>query len=130
MLPTKRQTLGHLLVCIGCCCGRTDKGKPEVPVDWLKAEWKQRRLLKHIQLSISGCLGPCDLVNVIAIASGDGIRYFGGLDTPAHFTAVVDWATASAAEGRLVPLPAGLASLEIDRFRAVETPQLPAACAS
>jgi predicted metal-binding protein len=129
MLPTKRHTLGHLLVCVGCCCGRTDKGKPEVPVDWLKAEWKQRRLLKHIQLSISGCLGPCDLVNVIAIASPDGIRYFGGLDTQAQFAQVVEWAAASAAAARLLPVPVWLAALEIDRFRTSDQP-LPAACAS
>ena len=40
---TKRKSLMQVLVCIGCCCGRVDRGKPEVPVDWLKAEWKAAR---------------------------------------------------------------------------------------
>jgi hypothetical protein len=60
-LQTKRQVIGHVVMCSGCCCGKTERGKPEVPVEWLKAQWKARGLLKNIQLSISGCLGPCDL---------------------------------------------------------------------
>jgi len=27
MIHTKRQTLAQVIVCLGCCCGRTDKGK-------------------------------------------------------------------------------------------------------
>ena len=64
-LQTKRMVIGHVLVCHGCCCGDVDRGKPEVPVDWLKQEWRKRGLLKNIQLSICGCLGPCDLANVV-----------------------------------------------------------------
>ncbi len=117
MESTRRQSLAHLLVCVGCCCGRPDKGKPEVPVDWLKAEWKRRALLKHVQLSISGCLGPCDLVNVIAVAGPDGIDYYGRLTTQAHFDAVLDWATACARDGVVAPLPAVIAEHRIERFR-------------
>lgn len=117
MEPTKRATHAHLLVCVGCCCGRVDRGKPEVPVDWLKAEWKRRTLLKHVQLSISGCLGPCDLVNVVAVANADGIDYFGRLTTRAHFEALVDWASACAAAGRALPVPDLIAAGRIDRFR-------------
>lgn len=39
------------------------------PGEWLKEEWRKRGLLKRFQLSISGCLGPCDVPNVIAIKS-------------------------------------------------------------
>jgi len=120
-LTTRRQTLGHLLVCVGCCCGQVAKGKPEVPADWLKAEWKRRTLLKHIQLSISGCLGPCDLVNVVAIAGPAGTTYVGGLTTRRHFELLLDWATQSTAGGRLLPLPPELAPGVIDRFRAPVT---------
>jgi hypothetical protein len=38
-----------------------------VPVEWLKQEWRKRGLLKHVQPSVSGCLGPCDVPNVVAI---------------------------------------------------------------
>lgn len=86
-------------------------------MDWLKAEWKRRALLKHVQLSISGCLGPCDLVNVIAVAGPDGIDYYGRLTTQAHFDAVLDWATACARDGVVAPLPAVIAAHRIDRFR-------------
>ncbi len=116
-LPTKRATLGHVFICLGCCCGRVDKGKPDVPVDWLKAEWKQRRLLKHVHLTIGGCLGPCELANVVAVSSRAGIRYYGCFDTRLHFEHLVAWATASAEAGSLLPLPSLLATLEFDRFR-------------
>ena len=69
---TKRKSLMQVLVCVGCCCGRVDRGKPEVPVDWLKADWKAARLNPYIQLTISGCLGPCDLPNVVAVLTETG----------------------------------------------------------
>ena len=31
-METKRQALGQIVFCNGCCCGRTDRGLPEVPV--------------------------------------------------------------------------------------------------
>ena len=71
-LVTKRLVLGNVAVCLGCCCGNTERGKPAVPVDWLKKEWKARGLLKQIQLTISGCLGPCDVPNVVAISDERG----------------------------------------------------------
>ena len=63
-LSTKRQVLGQILVCSsGCCCGQTNKEVPAIPVDWLKKSWKEAGLLRSIQLTITGCLGPCDLTN-------------------------------------------------------------------
>lgn len=114
---TKRKTIGQLLVCVGCCCGRTDRGKPPVPVDWLKSEWKTRKLLKTIHLTISGCLGPCDLVNVVCLATPQRTVWLGGLTEPKHFDALLAWATQSAATNRLLPLPALLAELEFERFQ-------------
>ena len=61
MLDTKRRVIGQMIVCQGCCCGATHKARPEVPVAWLKDEWRRRGLLKRVQLSVSGCVGPCDL---------------------------------------------------------------------
>jgi len=55
-LATKRLVIGHLTVCQGCCWGNTENGRPPVPVDWLKKEWRARGLLKRVQLTISGCL--------------------------------------------------------------------------
>jgi hypothetical protein len=71
-LVTKRQPLAQLLFCQGCCCGRTDRGHPEVPAGRLKAVWKAEKLNRSVQLTISGCLGPCDVANV-ALATGLGL---------------------------------------------------------
>jgi hypothetical protein len=42
MLETKRRVIGQMIVCHGCCCGATHKDRPEVPVEWLKDEWRKR----------------------------------------------------------------------------------------
>jgi hypothetical protein len=83
-LATKRLVIGHLTVCQGCCCGNTENGRPPVPVDWLKKEWRSRGLLKRVQLSISGCLGPCDLPNVVTISNGNGTQWFGRLQNSSN----------------------------------------------
>jgi cobaltochelatase CobN len=68
-------------------------------VDWLKKEWRARGLLKRVQLTISGCLGPCDLPNVVTIS----------VISPNHCVPLsfdlVDWATRSRDAGELLPLP-------------------------
>jgi len=63
-LATNRQPLAQLVFCQGCCCGRTDRGRPELPVARLKDVWQTEKLNRSVQLTISGCLGPCDLANV------------------------------------------------------------------
>ena len=58
---------GHLFVCQGCCCGRADKGFPALPLDEFKRQWKERGIRRRVHLTISGCLGPCPLANVVLI---------------------------------------------------------------
>ena len=67
-----RESPSQLLFCEGCCCGRTDRGFPAFPRDWIKSLWKQTKLNRHIQLTISGCLGPCDVTNIACILRRDG----------------------------------------------------------
>ena len=119
-LVTRRMVIGHVVMCRGCCCGDTVKGKPEIPVEWLKHEWKQRGLLKHIQLTISGCLGPCDLCNVVTIADSAVRIWLGGLCEHRHYMALLEWALESKASGRLLPLPCGLDHLRFNPFRPTE----------
>jgi cobaltochelatase CobN len=94
-LATKRLVIGHLTVCQGCCCGNTENGRPPVPVDWLKKEWRARGLLKRVQLTISGCLGPCDLPNVVTISNENGTQWFGEIQNSSN--------TGISLTGRLVP---------------------------
>jgi len=119
---TRRQTLAHVSVCLGCCCGQVEKGHPEVPVAWLKEQWKTRRLLKHVHLSISGCLGPCDRSNVVSIASPAGVTWLGGLERRDQFMGLVDWATDVAAAQRVLPIPPPLSPQVFDRYREASSP--------
>lgn len=117
-IETRRQTMAQVIVCLGCCCGRVERGNPPVPVDWLKSEWRRNGLLKHVHLTVSGCLGPCDLVNVVCLlGSGWGV-WLGGLDRPCQYEAILDWALLMVKEERVVPLPSILASHEFMRFKA------------
>jgi cobaltochelatase CobN len=58
---------GHLFVCNGCCCGHTEKGFPALPLEQFKQQWKERGIRRRFHLTISGCLGPCPLANVVLL---------------------------------------------------------------
>ncbi len=90
-----------------------------MPVDWLKAEWKRRKLLGTVHLTISGCLGPCDLCNVVCLVTSSGLTWLGGLTLEEEYRALLEWATRSAGAGYLFPLPAAFEE------RIFETPFLP-----
>lgn len=102
---TKRPMLGQISVCNGCCCGQTKKGHPEVPVEWLKQEWKYRGLLKRVHLTISGCLGPCDVPNVILITGAEGTQWLANISRRREFEMLADWAEQSKMADCLLPLP-------------------------
>jgi len=104
-LTTKRLVLGHVAVCQGCCCGNIAKGRPAVPVEWLKKEWRAKGLLKRIQLSISGCLGPCDVPNVVTISNEHVTRWLGRVTEFHQYQTLVEWAISSKDAGQLLPLP-------------------------
>jgi len=116
-LNTNRIVIGQISMCLGCCCGNTERGKPLVPVDWLKQEWRHRGLLKNIQLTIGGCLGPCDLSNVITILDASGSVWLGNIGHMHQYQALVDWASQSKVAGILLPLPEELATSRFDPFR-------------
>ena len=116
-INTKRQVLAQIFVCQGCCCGKVEKGNPAVPVDWLKAEFKRRKLIRRVHLTISGCLGPCDVLNVVALWLPEGMRWFGGLTEAWQYESILDWATATADAGVVLPLPAWLTECEFEAMR-------------
>jgi hypothetical protein len=120
-LTTKRIVIGHLTVCQGCCCGNTENGRPPVPVEWLKKEWRARGLLKRVQLSISGCLGPCDVPNVVTISNEAGTLWLGQISEFHQYQALVDWASRSKDAGELVPLPKEFRRHTLHPFRNPES---------
>lgn len=104
-LTTKRLVLGHVSVFQGCCCGNTANGRPAVPVEWLKKEWRARGLLKRIQLTISGCLGSCDVPNVVTISNESRTQWLGGITEFSQYRALLECAIASRDAGVLLALP-------------------------
>lgn len=115
-LTTKRRPLVQLVFCQGCCCGRTDRGRPELPVEQLKEIWRREKLNCTVQLTISGCLGPCDLANVCLIMRPEGNVWLGGMAGESVYESLVTWARACHAKGLVQPLPEELDSLQFERF--------------
>ena len=99
---------------------------PEVPVDRIKAIWKAEKLNRSVQLTISGCLGPCDLPNVAVDSSRPkGLRWYGLLNGDADYDAIIDWARASLAGGEIMPLPEAIEGRSLQRFAAPEVATVP-----
>jgi hypothetical protein len=105
MLTTKRKVIAHVLVCQGCCCGQVERGRPAVPAEWLKEEWRKRGLLKRVHLTISGCLGPCDVPNVVSLVTQDETIWLGNISTRDQYQLLLDWATRNKHEGYAVDIP-------------------------
>lgn len=115
-LTTRVKSPAQVLLCKGCCCGRTDRGLPEVPVERIKAAWKAEKLNRAVQLTISGCLGPCDLPNVAVVVSDRGTEWYGRLDGDAPYDALLAWARACLATGTALSPPEGWAAHRFERF--------------
>ena len=81
-----------------------------MPAEWLKQEWKGRGLLKRVQLTISGCLGPCDVPNVIAIFLEGRTVWLGKITRRDQYQCLLDWATRCKNQGRALELPKELAA--------------------
>ena len=113
---TTRLPLTPLVFCQGCCCGRTDRGHPEVPVGRLKEIWKGEKLNRSVQLTISGCLGQCDLANVALVITPNGNEWLGSLAGNEVYEALITWAQECHRKGRLESLPAGFDTRRFERF--------------
>jgi cobaltochelatase CobN len=115
---TDRNFLAQLILCKGCCCGQTEKGWPEVPIDWIKSIWKAEKLNRTVQLTVSGCIGPCDVPNVVMINDPyNGAKWYGNITGRKEYEDLVYWARSCASQQRLVDLPASIERLEVHPFR-------------
>src|SRR5258708_18724117 len=114
-LRAKRRTLGNVTVCCGCC-GAVERQRPEVPVDWLKEQWKARCLRAVLQLTISRCLGPCNLANVVRVSGCDFDIWLGQSSTREQYERLVEWAVVCASAATIVVLPPAFDSMRFDAF--------------
>ena len=115
-LRTRRKALAQIVLCQGCCCGQTERGLPGVPLAWLKPIWKSEKLNKVVQLTVSGCLGPCDLPNVCCVVTPTEQAWYGRLTTPEDYAVLLAWAQRCREAGAVVPLPAELEHLRFERW--------------
>jgi len=115
-LKTKRLVIGQITVCRGCCCGNVERGLPEVPVEWLKNEWRKRGLLKRVQLTISGCVGPCDVPNVVVITTSTGTEWLGNICELNQYRALLEWAVRCRDAGEMLALPREFHECRISPF--------------
>jgi len=79
------------------------KDHPEVPVEWLKDEWRERGQLKWFQLTASGCVGSCDVPNVVVVNSDAGSQWLGNITHFDQYRALIAWAGRSVEAGHLCP---------------------------
>jgi hypothetical protein len=119
-LKTKRLVIGQVTICRGCCCGNTDRGLPEVPVEWLKNEWRKRGLLKRVQLTISGCVGPCDVPNVVVISTATGTEWLGSIEKIEQYHTLLEWAVRCRDAGEALALPSEFHNRRINPFLFLE----------
>ncbi|HUY87862.1 MAG TPA: (2Fe-2S) ferredoxin domain-containing protein [Pirellulales bacterium] len=109
--------LAQLFLCRGCCCGQTARGLPEVPVERIKAIWKAEKLNRTIQLTISGCLGPCDVPNVVLVLTARRADWFVNVTVDFLYDSLVDWARMCHLSETLLPLPPALDVHRLERFK-------------
>ena len=102
----RRPHRGQVMVCQGCCCGNVARGRPPVPWDWLAREWNSAGLNRTLQLTLSGCLGPCEEANVAWLVEPGGRQYWlGGLAAQEHYEALLEWGQQWASRGCLGDVP-------------------------
>jgi nitrile hydratase accessory protein len=113
---------GHLFVCNGCCCGRTDRGFPESPLEEFKQQWKSRGIRRRFHLTVSGCLGPCALANVVLIQFHGELVWLHSINSPDDVTAIYAYAEQMLLAGKYLDPPAMLAARRFQRYRFESAP--------
>ena len=80
-----------------------------------------QRATERVQLTISGCLGPCDLPNVVTISNENGTQWLGEITQFGQYRDLVDWATRSRDAGELLPIPTEFHRHTLHPFRKVDS---------
>ena len=107
---------GHLFVCLGCCCGRVDKGLPAVPLEEFKQQWKARGIRRRFHLTISGCLGPCPLANVVLIQFHGQSVWLHSINDAEDVTLIFDYVERMLAADAYLDPPPSLSARHFQRY--------------
>jgi len=66
---------------------------------------------------VSGCLGPCDLVNVVCVITEKGQTWLGGLSEFRHYEMLADWVQETIDRNHpSIPLPESLQKFIFQRY--------------
>ena len=114
---------GHLFICNGCCCGRTDKGFPELSLEEFKRQWKKRGIRRRLHLTISGCLGPCPLANVVLLQFRGHSMWFQSINHPGDVNLIYDYVERMLLAESILEPPDGLLSRRFERYLAPPAPE-------
>ena len=106
---------GQLFVCYGCCCGHTEKGSPSLPLAEFKKQWKARGIRRRFHLTISGCLGPCELANVVLIQFHGRSIWLHSINEPLDVTLIYDYVEAMLLQETYLDPPSSLAGRQFQR---------------
>lgn len=107
---------GHLFVCNGCCCGRIDKGFPALPLEEFKQQWKKRGIRRRFHLTVSGCLGPCPLANVVLLQFRGHSMWFHSINHPEDVDLIYDYVERMLKGEGEMGIPAALESRSFQRY--------------
>lgn len=107
---------GHLFVCNGCCCGQTEKGFPALPLGEFKRQWKARGIRRRFHLTISGCLGPCPLANVVMMQFKGHSLWFHSINSVHDVAAIYTYIEEMLLEQTYLDPPPSLASRQFQRY--------------
>jgi len=107
---------GQLFVCHGCCCGRIEKGFPPLPVDEFKRQWKARGIRRRFHLTISGCLGPCTVANVVLVLFRGVSIWLHSIGSDQDVSDIYDYVERMLAAERYLDPPPSLAGRHFQRY--------------
>ena len=107
------RAIASVLVCNGCCCGHTEKGRPALPKSHVEKLWADRQLARVARLRFVDCLGPCEQANLAVVKVAGETVWLAGLSSIAEYEALADWAAQAGAAATLAALPAVLAGRQI-----------------
>jgi cobaltochelatase CobN len=100
------QRRAHLSYCFsGCCCGRTERGYAQVPVETYKEEWTRRKMRNTVHLTKAGCLGPCVLSNVASLVFDGRSVWFHSVNSPWQVKQIFEYIDAMLEADRFLQPP-------------------------
>ena len=120
------QRRAHLSYCFtGCCCGRTERGYAEVPVDVYKEEWLRRKMRNSVHLTKAGCLGPCVLANVASLVFDGHSIWFHSVNSPWHVRRIFEYIDSMLKANRFLHPPEDLLEYVFNFYDWDARPQVP-----